>query len=249
MVHIPEKTKKKGTDKKQFKKITNRLVDSPAAGEADETSSSKALIDDGTESAIEGEGQSSPSAKEKAGEKKTVSRDRKEFFENTVINMDDVGKTLLRKIEETESSADEVTELSETEEKFLNDLLFNGYTSHLLHLKDSFPIRFRSAAANVPQRGFDILAEEKGSKQKLQGVEACMLVSIYLECYGVQGSLYFSHESKTPEEFGSEEAIKERFNFVKNKVSSIITDAMLSRLHEFLDLLKRVSLSRNIVNF
>lgn len=181
----------------------------------------------------------------------SVERDRKEFFANTVIGIKDVGKTLLSYIDEVTTSADQVTELSSTEQQYLDDLLFNGFVTHRMYLRDELPVVFRSVPAIANQRGNDLLSGKKGNKDKLGSLFSCMVVAVYLQSYGnyEKGKLHFSHTAKNAKEFESEEAIEERFEFVNEKMPDVVVDVLLQRLREFLDLLKRIALSKNIINF
>ena len=224
---------------------------SPPLTEPDEESSF-ALREDKPDSG-HGGGFASPTAKQtdKGEEKKVSERERKEYFENIVIHPEDVGKTLFKVIEQAETSADYVTDLSPTEEEYLNQLIFKGFVSHKIFLKENFPVTFRSVPAVAAQRGFDLLAKERGIDAKLANAQTCMILATYLESYNEETSdgLVFSHKSMSQSEFIKEESIQERYIFCLEELGSIIVDTLGARLSEFLSVLKRISLAKNIINF
>lgn len=184
---------------------------------------------------------------------KISARSKKEFYKNTLIIQEDVGKSLLARIEETDKSADPVTELSPTETQFLNDMLYKGYVSHKMYLDEGLPVSFRSCPPIALQNGDDILGKHsKASNEKMSILYTCMVVGVYLESYGDKdndNSVNFSHEGKGQKDFASPEAIEERFDFCSNQLNGIILDVLNKRLIEFLSLLGRVGQSRNVLNF
>lgn len=179
-------------------------------------------------------------------------REKKEFYQNTVIHQEDVGKTLFDKIVETDTSADSVTELSETEMKFLDDMIFKGLVHHKIFIKRDMPVYFRSCPPIAMQNGSEILEEYKtNSKSVIDNLYTCMVIAVYLEGYGIQdsGHLYFSHREKSQEDFYDKKAIKERLDFCSVKMNGTLIDILTERLMEFLSLLNRIGKSRNVLNF
>lgn len=178
-------------------------------------------------------------------------RNRREFFENIVLQPEDVGKTLTRKIDEAQSSADNLTELSPTESQFLDDMIFKGYVDHTIYLREDFPVIFRSASTQALQRGWEMLTDETGTEQYLRNLRSSMVLAVYLVQYGTGDgdSLYFSQQSSSLQEFESEKQIKERYDFVINRINAVVVDTLSERLHEFLSLLRRIGKAQNIINF
>lgn len=242
--------------------LDKKNVVSPAAGVSEDESS---LASEERRPSLKNlEVEKSASKDTKKGEKgqtgkdtssKVSKRGKKEFYENTVIDPVDVGKTLLNKMEETDLSADAVTELSPTETKLLDAMIFKGYASHEIFLRKGFPVSFRSCPPFAMEHGYTVLMERKpnSTDEKTSLLFTCMVVGVFLESYGSRDSgennLYFSHKNKKQEEFASEEAIRERFEFCSNKLNGTIVDTMNKRLVEFLNLLGRIGMSRNIINF
>jgi hypothetical protein len=255
-----ESKKKPGSTEKPGKKEIKK-ADSPAAGASKDESSLLASEEHQSSSEISEGGKTSSENTKKKGtgqrstdteSKKESGRSKKEFYENTIISQVDVGKTLFNKIEEIDKSADPVTELSDTEQALLEKMIFQGYVSHTMYMREGFPFSFRSCPPIAMNIGNDILQTHVGAgEEKMSGLFTCMVIAVYLEQYGNQeeGNLYISHKSKTQEDFTSKEAIQERFDFCVKRLNGIIVDVLRDRLREFLDLLNRVGKSRNVLNF
>jgi len=181
---------------------------------------------------------------------KEAERNRKEYFENYIVTAEDVGNNLFALIKKAEKSADTTTELSPIEKKYLDDLIFKGFVVHEIFIKEGFPVTFRSIPAIANLRGYDILANEKGIGRKAETLGTIMALSVYLESYGNPGQgISFSHKGQSQEDFIKEEKIRERFEFCRDSLSGILVDALNKRLVDFLNVLGRISLSENIVNF
>lgn len=250
---IGDKEVVKPGDVKEIKK-----VDSPTTG-ASEDESSEASVEqrpssETSEATSVASDHTTKKGKDKTEEGPGVSkRSKKEFYENTVIGQGDVGKTLLNKLKETDTSADKVTELSPTEEKFLDDMIFKGFVSHTIYLRKGFPVSFRSCSPLAMQNGFDVLnSHNSKGQEKLSNLYTCMTIAVYLEEYGVSdddGNLYASYKNQGNEEFSSKESIEKRFDFCSKKLNGVSVDIISDRLGEFLSLLSRIGRSRNVLNF
>lgn len=219
----------------------------------------------------EGEAQSSPEAKQgeardplkfaddllkKAGadkpqeKKEEKGREREDYYKGVVIRPEDVGLTLYNVIDAAEKGMDPITELSEEESRMLDDMLTKGYTTFDISLRKGFPVGFRTVNSVGVQRGYDILAPISGSRDKMSSLFTDMVVATHLNYYGNENSkIQISHRAKAPEEFTSEEALRERFEFVRDKLDTGVVNALLRRVRDFIEVTNRAARAENIVNF
>jgi len=187
---------------------------------------------------------------EQDDKKDIETRETKEYFQNVVIEDTDIGKTLYTLIEEKRKSVDKITNLSETEMKFLDDLIYNGYVVHQIHIKEGHQVTFRSVSSLAFQRMTDYYATFPGNDSSKQYIYKCLNLALHMESYGNVGDkLYLSHASKQRDEFEDIKAIEQRFEFVYQKLSSIIMNLLLERAIEFTTLLYRISAIKNVLNF
>ncbi|MFA7709478.1 MAG: hypothetical protein WCY30_00060 [Candidatus Neomarinimicrobiota bacterium] len=183
-------------------------------------------------------------------DKEAVGRSREDYFKNYIITSLNIGQDLFSLIKIAEGSADDITELSPTEDRYLDEMIFNGYVSHKMYIREGFPVTFRSVPMIANLRGRDIILNEKGISNKMDVLESIMAISVYLESYGNPAKgISLSHVGLTQPEFMSVERIKERYDFCCEKLSGIVLDTIKRRLSEFLDLLSRIASSQNIKNF